>query len=303
MRIGLGLPQLGEHVTADSFKAFCESAERVGFGSLWAQEHLFYPLDPAIGHASAPARSIPEPYKSVLSPTEAMAFAAAWTTSLSIGSSVLVGGYHRPVEIAQRLATLDVMSKGRLIAGFSVGWSEEEHAHMDVNPRARGRRMGELIEAVVACWGPDPVTFEGEFFSIPPSIVRPKPLQSPHPPLLSGMWSGPGLARTVALFDIWNPSLVRGSAANLAAEFAGLNERRSAGQNPLRLFLRTFPQFPAQPVRSDGIAALINDVESAIAVDAEELIIDCNFWDVVDSPSAWAKVPELLRELVEIAAR
>jgi Luciferase-like monooxygenase len=101
----------------------------------------------------------------------------------------------RPVELGQRLATLDLLSSGRLIAGISVGWSDDEHQQMGVDPRTRGRRCG-------------------EFFSIPESVVRPKPLQQPRPRLMSGMRSAVGLARTAQLFDIWNPS--RGSAQEIA---------------------------------------------------------------------------------------
>ena len=301
MKVGLALPQLGEHVTAQAFADFCRRAEAVGFSSLWAQEHLFYPEHARSGYAGVPGLPIPAQYRSVLAPTEAMAYAAALTSTVSIGSSILVGGYHRPLELAQRMATLDVLSGGRVVVGLSVGWSDDEHEQMDVDPRSRGRRMDELVRALLACWGPDPVSFEGEFFQIPESTVRPKPLQHPHPPLLSGMWSPAGIDRTVALFDIWNPA--RGEPAELAAQLEEMNGRRPAGTSPLRLFYRSFAQRPThRPGEAvEGVEGVVRDVEACRRAGIEEVIVECNFWEDMDSPSAWAAAPDLLAPALEAA--
>lgn len=301
VRVGLALPQLGDHVTAASFTRFCRRAEAMGFSSLWAQEHLFFPLEPRSGYAGVPGLPIPPVYRTVLAPSEAMAHAAAVTSSVTIGSSILVGGYHRPVELAQRMATLDVLSGGRLVVGLSVGWSDDEHEQMDVDPRTRGRRLDELVRAVLACWGPDPVTFVGEFFSIPPSIVRPKPLQQPHPPLLSGMWSDAGLERTVELFDIWNPA--RGAPDEVAARLAELNARRT-DRPPLRLYFRSFAQRPnhrpGDPV--EGVEGVVADVLGCVKAGIEEVIVECNFWEAMDSPEAWAAAPDTLAPVLEAAS-
>lgn len=301
VRVGLALPQLGEHVTAEAFRQFCQVAEETGFASLWAQEHLFFPLAPRSGYAGVAGLPIPEPYRSVLAPTEAMAHAAAVTSKVVIGASILVGGYHRPIELAQRMATIDVLSGGRLVVGLSVGWSDDEHEQMDVDARTRGRRLTELVEAVLACWGPDPVRYEGEFFRIPESVVRPKPTQSPHPPLLSGMWSDAGLERTVRLFDIWNPA--RGTPEECAAKLSELNAQRGPDQSPLRLYFRSFAQRPnhrpGDPV--EGVNGVAADVAAAARAGAEEVIIECNFWDRMDSPQAWADAPKVLAPVLEQA--
>lgn len=301
-RVGLALPQLGEHVTARALRHFCERSEELGYSSLWAQEHLFYPHDPVSGYAGIPGRPIPEQYRSMLGVTEVLAVAAAWTERVTIGTSILVAGYHWPVEIAQRLATLDLLSGGRLVAGFSVGWSDDEHGHLGVDPRTRGRRMDELIEAVLACWGPDPVSYDGEFFTIPASDVRPKPVRQPHPPLLSGLWSPAGLRRTVAHFDIWNPA--RGTPAELRALIDELNQERAADQDPLRLYFRSFAQRPGQPSGEcvPGVAGVTADVRAAVEADVEEVIIDCNFWTHIDSPGAWADIPDQLLPALRAAS-
>jgi probable F420-dependent oxidoreductase len=301
MRVGLALPQLGAHVTAEAFTDFCRRAEAAGFSSLWAQEHLFFPLQPRSGYAAVPGLPIPNQYRTVLAPMEAMAFAAAATSTVTIGSSILVAGYHRPVELAQRLATLDVLSKGRLVVGLSVGWSADEHEQMEVDPRTRGRRLEELVRAILACWAPDPVSFEGEFFHIPESVISPKPVQDPHPPLLSGMWSAAGLDRTVELFDIWNPA--RGTPEELSVLLEGLNGRRDPEKAPLRLYFRSFAQRPnhrpGDPI--EGVDGVVADVRASARAGVEEVIVDCNFWDRMDSPGAWAGAPDLLAPALEAA--
>ncbi len=302
MRVGLALPQLGPYVDAETVRGFCRDAEGVGFASLWAQEHLFYPHENASGYAGRDNPTIHEAYRSVLSATELLAFAAACTSRVTIGSSILVAGYHRPVELAQAVSTLDVLSGGRFVAGLSVGWSDEEHAQMDVDPRTRGRRLDEMLAALQACWGPDPVRFHGEFFDIPVSDIRPKPIQRPHPPLLSGMRSEAGLRRTARWFDIWNPS--RGTPAELRDQMEQMAQLRPEGMAPIRLYLRSYTQRPTDPVGKDagqGVAGVLRDLDAAREAGAEELIVDANFSDDIVSPSAWRRVPESLLPVLQAA--
>ena len=295
--VGLCLPQLGEHVDRATLRAFCERAEAVGFAHLWVQEHLFCPLRPRAGYAAIPGQPIPAPYRSTLAATETLMAAAAWTEHVEIGTSVLVAGYHRPVEISQRLATLDVLSGGRLVVGFSVGWSDEEHEQMDVDPRTRGRRCGELVDAVSACWADDPVRFDGEFFSIPESLVRPKPLHRPR--LMSGMRSEAGLRRTARQFDIWNPS--RGSAEEISAVVTRMGEWRPAGMAPLEVYQRVFlePSVPdpdQPPPGLDGVTAAVRDARRA---GFAAVIVEANFWREITSPADWVELPDRLSVLLD----
>jgi probable F420-dependent oxidoreductase len=301
VEIGLTLPQLGEHVDAAAIRAFSTSAEELGFASLWVQEHLFYPEANESIYGGRHTTSVHPAYRSVLGATELMAFVAACTEKAMIGSSILVAGYHRPVELAQRLSTLDVLSGGRLVAGLGAGWSDEEHGQMDVDPRTRGRRMSELVNAVQACWGPDPVEFSGEFFSIPRSVIRPKPLQQPHPPLLSGLRSAAGLARTAALFDIWNPS--SGTAEALQEQLDTMAGLRAGDAAPVRLFLRSYLQRPTDAVGSGGhgIEGVRGDLRTAVEAGAEQFIVEINFWDEMRSTQDWADAPARLASLLETA--
>jgi probable F420-dependent oxidoreductase len=301
LQVGLTLPQLGDHVDAGAIREFATSAEELGFASLWVQEHLFYPEQNRSQYGARHTTTVHPAYRSVLGATELMAYVAACTDRALIGSSILVAGYHRPIELAQRLSTLDVLSSGRLVAGLGAGWSDEEHGQMDVDPRTRGRRMSELVAAVQTCWGPDPVEFSGEFFSIPRSVVRPKPIQQPHPPLLSGLRSAAGLARTAALFDIWNPS--SGTAGALLDQLATMQDMRPAGADPVRLFLRSYLQRPTDEVGcgGQGIAGVAGDIRTAVAAGAEQFIVEVNFWDEMRSARDWAQAPARLASLLETA--
>jgi probable F420-dependent oxidoreductase len=301
IEIGLGLPQLGPHVTPAVVRRFCRRAEELGYASLWVQEHLFYPTANTSGYAGRQSTSVHPHYKSMLGATELLGYVAACTERAMIGTSVFVAGYHRPVELAQRVATLDVLSEGRMVCGIAAGWSDEEHVQMDVDPRTRGKRMDELVEALQACWADDPISYSGESFNIPEAIMRPKPVQRPHPPLLSGLRSAAGLRRTARYFDIWNPS--RGTAEELRGHMADMAAQRPAGKAPLRLFFRSYTQRPTDPVGSggQGLDGVIGDLHNAIAAGAEQLIVDTSFADNMDSAEAWEAVPDVLAPLLELA--
>ncbi|TDC55499.1 TIGR03619 family F420-dependent LLM class oxidoreductase [Actinomadura sp. KC345] len=290
--VGFSVPQLGPHVDREVLRTFAERAEVRGFTSLWVQDHLFYPVETAASYAGQAGRTVPEQYRTLLSATESLSALAAWTRTITIGTSILVAGYHRPVDIAKRLATIDVLSGGRLVAGFGIGWSPEEHDQMDVDFRARGRRADELIEAIRACWGEDPVEFHGEFFDIPRALVSPKPVQRPRPKLLSGMFSEAGRRRTAKLFDIWNPT---SPLDVVVPQLKEINAWRAEGEEPVELYWRIFMEPPggateARPLLGvDGIASQVAKAEEA---GVAEVILDANFWGEIASPQAWIELPD-----------
>lgn len=300
--VGLTLPQLGEHVTGRALRQFCERAEALGFASLWVQEHLFYALEPKAPYAARPGLPVPDAYRTTYSALEVLSMAAAWTEHVTLGTGILVGGYHRPVELAQRLATLDVLSGGRLIAGLSVGWSMDEHEQMDVDFASRGRRMDELVAALVTCWGPDPVQFDGEMFHIPPSLVSPKPLQQPRPRLLSGMRSPAGLRRTAAQFDIWNPA--SGTVEQLAATAATIDAARPPGMAPIEVYQRVFtePPFKARGVVPNTVEQLAEGIAAARTAGFAHVIIDTAFTTEVHSADDWAALPDRLAPVLVAAS-
>jgi probable F420-dependent oxidoreductase len=301
MRVGLALPQLGPYADAFAVRGFAERAEELGFGHLFVQQHLFYPHEVVSGYSARPGLAVPDAYRSVLQPLELLAVVAGWTSQIILGTSILVAGYHRPVDLAQRISTLDVLSGGRTIFGFSVGWSDEEHEQYDVDPRTRGRRAGELIEAMKACWGPDPVVFEGEFFTVPASDVDPKPVQRPHPPLMSGMRSEVGLRRTAEQFDWWNPA--SGTLEQHLDTMGALAAMRPADLVPLKMCWNLFTDPPVivANLKPLSVDELCEQVAAAAAAGVDAVSVDANFDPSITGSQDWVQVPDRLAPLLDAA--
>lgn len=298
--VGLCLPQLGPHVTVDALERFVTEAERLGFSSLWVQDHFLYPLEPKRGYGGREGTPVPPEYRSVMAPLELLAFASARTTRVALGTSVLVAGNHWPAPLAQRLATLDVLSDGRLIVGLGAGWSAEEHEAAGSDITTRGDRLDEFVAALTACWAPDPVAHEGRFFTIAPSIMAPKPVQRPRPKLISGMGSARGLVRTAALFDGWNPA--GRPAEGVADTVAELDRSRPPGSDRLSVYHRVFLQGPHQDEPEDPVGFVAAELEGARRHGFDEVIIEANFWDAIASPAHWAELPERLASALELPA-
>ena len=300
-RIGLCLPQLGTGLDVELLRRFCQQAEELGYGSLWVRDHFLWPLAPQRGYNGRPGAAIPAQFQSALAPLELLAAVATWTSTVRIGTSILVAGHHWPAQLAGRLATIDVLSGGRLDVGLGIGWSAEQHDASGTDIATRGRRLDDFIPALLACWGDDPVEHDGPFFSIPPSVMLPKPQQRPRPPLLSGLWSEPGLERTRTHFDGWLPAgmPVAGSKAILD----DLNARRPLGMAPLTMHHLAFVQHPnAKALPGDPVDRLAAEASAAAAHRFDDFIIDHAFWEGVADPAAWLDVPQRFAPIVEAVA-
>ena len=281
------------HVTRARRSSFCERAEELGFASLWVQEHLFFALEPSAPYAARPGMPVPEAYRTTWSPLELLTAAAAWTERIALGTGILVGGYHRPVELAQRLATLDQLSNGRLIVGLSVGWSKDEHDQMDVEFTTRGRRMDELVEALHGLLGTRPGGASTASSSTSPtSIVSPKPVQQPHPPLLSGMRSA---ARPATHGGACSTCGTRHRArSNRSSQTAGRDRRHAtAGRcadrgRPADLHRAAVRRAGPRPDddRSDGRRRAPPHGDAGFA----HVVVDTGFTTEVASPDDWADV-------------
>lgn len=293
--VGLCLPQLGPAVDAGLVREFAQTAEGMGFSHLWVQDHFLYALDQN-GEYGGSAAAQPERYQSVWAPTELLAAVAAWTSTISLGTSVLVGGNHYPVQLAQRLATIDQLANGRLDAiGLSVGWSVEEHRAMGVDPSTRGRRMDDFVPALQACWGPDPVEHHGPFFDVDPCLMQPKPLNPFR--LMSGMWSKAGLARTAALFDLWNPGSL--PVEQVQSMLAGINAQRASGRDAVGVIYRVALESTAgKRMTVDEVAQRTSECATA---GFEGVVIETNFCSEIDSPAAWLAALESLKPVLDAA--
>jgi probable F420-dependent oxidoreductase len=202
----MALPHHGQFASTEAIARVAQAAEQMGLGSLWVYERLFRPIMPVKQRGQMAV--IGDYYGTVFDPIESLTYAAAKTTQIKLGTSIMDALFHAPAVLGRRFATLDQLSGGRVIAGLGQGWMEEEFRHSHVPMKRRGAGFGEYIEALRAIWGPDPVEFHGRFYEIPPSEMKPKPVQPGGPPIIVAANSPDSLARTARLADGINPFLI-----------------------------------------------------------------------------------------------
>ncbi|EHB47669.1 putative F420-dependent oxidoreductase [Mycolicibacterium rhodesiae JS60] len=198
--LGFALPQFGESAHAELAR-FASTAEQLGAESLWVGDRLLAAVEPSVGYGGAD--TVPLDFRTSLDPFTAVTVAAAVTTSARLGFSALVAPWYSPVPLARQLTSLDVVSRGRVLAGFGIGWSPEEYQAAGASFARRGAQLDEMLDALDALWTTDPVSFDGDRHRIPPSWVSLKPVQQPHPPVYLGAFSAAGLARIGRRADGW----------------------------------------------------------------------------------------------------
>jgi len=164
-------------------------------------ERLLWPINPKSPYPITPDGSLPDQYQYVLDPIVTLAYAAASTKSIRIGTSVLIMPYHMPVMLAKQLATLDVLSGGRFDCGLGLGWSEDEYEVSNTPFKNRGNRGDEFLKCLKVLWTEQEPEFHGNFYHVPKSKVNPKPLQKPHPPITIGGFNPRAFQRAATLGD------------------------------------------------------------------------------------------------------
>jgi probable F420-dependent oxidoreductase len=202
MFVGFGLPVSGAWATPDRVGDVAARAERLGYHSLWTFQRLLVGVDQRLDPV----------YASVLDPLVALGYAAALTRRVRLGVAVVNLPFVSPAYLAKQAASLDVLSGGRLDLGLGTGWSPAEFAATGASPRRRGARAEEYLAVLRALWADGVGEFTGEFFTVPPSRMRPLPVQRPGPPILLGGSAPAALERAGRAADGW----VTRSAADLA---------------------------------------------------------------------------------------
>jgi probable F420-dependent oxidoreductase len=210
MRVGIACAGIGAKSTPDYLEVTAKVAEECGFATLWMGEHvaLFaqYPL------SRSPSKSaenkagfegdspIPDPTMPILDPLVALAWIAAHTETIELGTSVIILPQRNPLVLAKSVATADLLSGGRLVLG--MGWSVEEYQACGVPWSGRGRRMDEYLAAMRNLWRDDVSSFHGETVSFENVYSFPKPVRL-SVPLIMGGESEPMLRRVARYGDGW----------------------------------------------------------------------------------------------------
>ncbi|MEY2438571.1 MAG: hypothetical protein QOF97_3407 [Acidimicrobiaceae bacterium] len=210
MRFGIHLPQYGRAAGPEAITRAARQAEELGFTDVWVSDHLAVPT------------GAPYPPPFLYEPVIALTWAAAATSSVGLGTSVLVLPYRHPLHLAKELATLDRLSGGRLILGAAAGWLEAEFVALGVPFNERGARTDEAIDAIRACWEQRPVEFAGPNVTLHDLQVLPQPDR--RVPIWIGGASRPALRRAVEKGDGWHGTFQ--SPDELAPTLRRLREAR-----------------------------------------------------------------------------
>jgi probable F420-dependent oxidoreductase len=285
--LGFGLPVSGSWATPATMRRVARRAEELGYASLWSFQRVLFPAEGGLG---------PQ-YRSVHDPVVPLAFVAAVTERIRLGTAIVNAPFLPPAVLAKQLTSLDIVSEGRLDAGLGIGWAPDEYAAAGGAMERRGARMDEYLRVLTALWTQDPVSFEGEFYRVPTSLVAPPPVQRPHPPLLLGGTAQPALRRAGRLAEGW----ISSSRQDLTAIARSVDTVRAgaeeAGRDPeaVRVVVRglvdlleSSPAGERRPLHGTR-EQVLDDLRSLAAQDVTEVFLDLNFSPRVGTPDVDAR--------------
>jgi probable F420-dependent oxidoreductase len=207
------------------------------------------------------------------------------------------------VLLARQLTTLDVLSRGRLQIGLGVGWSKDEYDAAGVPFEERGKRADEMIEALKAIWTTDPVEFTGRFYRIPKSVIGPKPVQKPHPPIHMAAYTPASMARVAREADAWFPVGVPLSAVPQMYDAVKGMARDAGREGQVALMVRANVEFlesQGGTNRTDFTGTpeqIAGDVKEARRIGVSELLFDVQFSPGITTADDIVKRMEQLKEL------
>lgn len=294
MKLGFALPNVGPVATPEAVSKVAQRAEALGYHSLWTIERILWPVNPQIPYPVTPDGKLPEPYKHVLDPLDALTFAAAQTQKITLGTSVLDMPYYNPILLARRLSTIDFLSNGRLRVGLGLGWSKDEMDATGADMKTRGARADEFLQVLKSIWTTNPAEFHGKFFQVPKSYIYPKPVQKPHPPIYLAAFAPPALKRLATMADGWNPVAI--PAAGMAQMFNQIKQMaKQAGRDPssLSMVVRANLELTDKPlgkermIFSGTMDQVTEDVKACASIGAAELFLDPTFTHGGQSLDTW----------------
>ncbi len=270
MRFGAKLPDFGPKVYEFPMVESARRAEEAGFDSVWVSDHVVmlretnsaypYSKDGVITWDPAAAR-----FDAIVS----MSTAAAATERVEVGVAVLIAAMRNPLVLAKQLATLDVVSGGRVVLGTGAGWLREEFEALQVPFESRGSRLNEWIDILRECWSGEPTTLEYQNYRLPEGILcHPTPLHDI--PILVGGMSQHALRRAGERGDGWL-AFQRADTVDVAALRAGMDQCRTFAQSagrvrPLRTIVRITGPLPAvvqhlKPLADIGVSDVIVEAD------------------------------------------
>ena len=244
-----------EEIRAD---VLARALEDRGFDSLWIGEHSHIPASRRTPYPAG--GEMPSPYSRMMDPFVGLTLAATATTVLLLGTGVALPLEHDLFALAKSVATLDLISGGRVRFGVGVGWNEEEFTdHSAIPWRQRYRALEDCVAALRALWRDDDAEHHGEFFDFDAAWSFPKPIQRPYPPVVCGMAGRLGTEHAARWGDEWMPmDMALGDVAKRVAKFNARTAHLGRGRIPITLVTFGDPTFDTlKEYRDVGIERVI----------------------------------------------
>jgi probable F420-dependent oxidoreductase len=309
MRFGFPIPTRGSMGSLETIRRLGRAADEYEYDSVWITDHIVLPRATKSKYPYSADGSLDlEAAQHYLDALTVLSYLAGVTERVALGSSVLILPYRNPVLTAKMIATLDVLSRGRVILGVGVGWMREEFQALNLTTfEERGAVTDEYIQILRELWTKDWPTYRGRFFSLDEVRFYPKPVQKPHPPIWIGGHTKAAIRRAARLGDGWHPIGLRPPAGLLPDEYAkAVADLRSqageAGRDPRKITLSfrapiKFTDSSTSGVRTPFIGSkeqIVEDIRKYQRLGVNHLIFD------FAGPSVDAIVEQLHRLAEEI---
>ena len=221
--------------------AFARKAEELGFESIWYAEHPILPVHSASPFPGTPDGVIPESYAHFADPFIALALASSVTSTIKLGTSIVLLPERNPLLLAKEISCLDLFSGGRFLFGIGTGWHREETEIMGGDFDHRWTQAREAIQVMKELWTKSEAEFHGRYYDFPPVKSYPKPAQKPHPPVILGGKAKNVLKRVVSWGDGWLPNRV--DPPEIEESRASLDKlAKEAGRDPSSISVSPFQQ-------------------------------------------------------------
>ena len=311
MKYGFSIPNRGPNASPENLATIVGKAEELGYYCGSTGDHIVVPANIASRYPYTEGGEFPGATSGEsMEQITLLAYLAGITQKLKLVTGVIIVPHRNPLLAAKALATLDVLSQGRLVVGIGAGWMKEEFQALDLPPfEERGAVTDEYIQAFKELWASDTPTFEGKYCRFSDISFLPKPVQKPHPPIWVGGESPRAIRRTAELADGWypigsNPDFPMGTPDQLAAGIKRLAARATrAGRDPSEIeVIYRSPNFEIRK-SSSGTRNPFTGTASEIAADIrqyEELGVD---YLLVDFFRITSSFEEALQRMEEMATQ
>jgi probable F420-dependent oxidoreductase len=307
MQIGFNLPVSGPMASAEVMANIAQLGESLGFDYLTLTDHVALPdtTSPGYPYSTTGEFYTPDPGHRVEQLTTA-AWVAAKTSKIRIVLAVMVVPHRPAVVTSKMLATIDVLSGGRLVVGIGAGWLKVELDAVSTTPFAeRGAVTDEYMDAMRTIWTNEKPVFHGKYVNIDGLLTDPKPLQKPYPPIWVGGESGPSMRRAARIGDAWYPigsnnAHLLDTLPRLTAGIARIREMtKAAGRDPsaMGVVYRVKRHGQPAPAATDGnrklftgtVANTIEDIAAVKEIGVTAIDFDFEGRDAVKSAADMKK--------------